>query len=283
MNYLTNTILILQNFQEGREGGSDPLDLQRCQYEVERMAKPSVEPPSFGPVTELDTADEPAYGYNSPGVDRTNSEAHTESESLSDFENEARDDSESSYDSDDEEVDGESESLSDIDDEEVDVYLHNKDEKHFKKIIWEMLNKDYLKKQAEKKAVAALEHSSAVEKSRKKRQQKQVAEAKISTPPQTEAPRQEQTKKRLSSKVNYDVLAKLFDEPVAPEKPKKSRSESHSHDDITSQMSERKLESEYTYEDGEDDYEFEGHTGGANGIDYETIDGIYEGCGYNDF
>ncbi|XP_007029946.2 PREDICTED: transcription factor IIIB 90 kDa subunit [Theobroma cacao] len=155
-------------------------------------------------------------------------------------------------------VDGsgdESDNFSDIDDLEVDGYLHNEEEKRFKKIIWEEMNREYLEEQAAKEAAAAAAKeanmanydkcpedlqaaqelaaaaAAVVAKSRKERQQKRAAEAKNSGPPQTaaEATRRMLARKRLSSKINYDALEKLFDEPVASsEKPKKQKNESHS-------------------------------------------------------
>ncbi|CAK9135417.1 unnamed protein product [Ilex paraguariensis] len=75
--------------------------------------------------------------------------------------------------------------------------------------------------------------AAAVAKSRKERQQRRAAEASNSSPPQTaaEATRQMLTKKRLMSKVNYDVLEKLFDESAAPENAKKIRTKSDSYND----------------------------------------------------
>ncbi|XP_020208114.1 transcription factor IIIB 60 kDa subunit-like [Cajanus cajan] len=52
------------------------------------------------------------------------------------------------------ETQNESESLSDIDDHEVDGYLHSEEEKHYKKILWENLNREYLEEQAAKEAAA---------------------------------------------------------------------------------------------------------------------------------
>lgn len=84
--------------------------------------------------------------------------------------------------------------------------------------------------QAAKKLEAAV--AAAVAKSKKERQQKRAAEARNSAPPQSasEAARQMLTKKRISSKINYDALEKLFDEPGSKD-PKKPRTESHSDDD----------------------------------------------------
>uniref|UniRef100_A0A2P2M7L6 Uncharacterized protein MANES_08G152300 n=1 Tax=Rhizophora mucronata TaxID=61149 RepID=A0A2P2M7L6_RHIMU len=134
----------------------------------------------------------------------------------------------------------ESDNFSDIDDAEVDGYLHNEEEKHYKKIIWEKMNQEYLEEQAAKEAAAAAAKeaweanfkdcpedlqaarelnaavAAAVEKSKKEKQQKRAAEARNATPAQSasEAARRMLTKKRLSSKINYDVLEKLFEESV---------------------------------------------------------------------
>ncbi|KDP39637.1 hypothetical protein JCGZ_02657 [Jatropha curcas] len=147
----------------------------------------------------------------------------------------------------------ESDNFSDIDDAEVDGYLHNEEEAQYKKIIWEEMNREYLEEQAAKEAVAAAAKeaweanfkncpedmqaakeleaavAAALAKSKKEKQQKRAAEAKNSGPAQSasEAALQMLTKKRLSSKINYDVLEKLFDETGSKD-PKKPRTESHS-------------------------------------------------------
>ncbi|KAK4372345.1 hypothetical protein RND71_007729 [Anisodus tanguticus] len=180
----------------------------------------------------------------------------------------------------------ESDNFSDIDDVEVDGYLHNEQEKRYKKIIWETMNREYLEEQAAKEAdaLAAKKRREAIlvncsedakeladtaaanlAKSRKEKQQKRAAELKNSGPAQSaaEATKQMLTKKvrmieekkctifipsvcrdlcvleasickhasadskeypmlwltgfffqRLSSKINYDVVDKLFDESV---------------------------------------------------------------------
>lgn len=152
----------------------------------------------------------------------------------------------------------ESESLSDIDDVEVDGYLHNEEEKHYKKIIWEEMNKEYLEEQAAKEAAAAAAKeayeanfkncsedmlaahelaaatAAAVAKSRKERKQKRAEEAKNSAPPKNaaEATRNMLVKKRLSSKINYDVLEKLFEDlPVTENKKKRVESDVHNDDE----------------------------------------------------
>ncbi|XP_057416199.1 transcription factor IIIB 60 kDa subunit-like [Lotus japonicus] len=152
--------------------------------------------------------------------------------------------------------DEESESLSDIDDLEVNGYLHSEQEKHFKKIIWEKMNREYLEEQAVKEAAAAAAKkafeanfencsedllaarefaestAASVAKSRKEMKKRRAEEAKSLGPPQSaaEATKQMLRTKRLSNKVNYDLLQSLFDEPVAPENPKKVRFEIPSDD-----------------------------------------------------
>lgn len=145
----------------------------------------------------------------------------------------------------------ESESFSDIDDAEVDGYLHNEEEKVMKKIAWEAMNWEYLQEQAAKEAaareaslannlncsedmLAARELLSAASanaaKSRKERQQKRAAEAKSAQTP-AEAAFQTLSKKRVSSKLNYEKLQELLDVPqVVSDNPKKSKTEKHSED-----------------------------------------------------
>ncbi|WOH11334.1 hypothetical protein DCAR_0831031 [Daucus carota subsp. sativus] len=82
----------------------------------------------------------------------------------------------------------------------------------YKKIIWEELNREYVEEQLAKEAAAA------------ERRQKSAAEAKNAAPPRTaaEATRQMLAKKKLDSKINYDVLDELFNDSVSPDN-KKSR------------------------------------------------------------
>nr|GMC78858.1 transcription factor IIIB 60 kDa subunit-like isoform X1 [Ipomoea batatas] len=130
-------------------------------------------------------------------------------------------------------------SLSDIDDAEMNGYIHTEEESRKKRIIWEELNKEYIQEQAAKEAAAAAlknldglsddvqaayelaaAAAAAVAKSREKRRQKRAAEAKTAGPAQTaaEATRQMLQKKRLSSKINFDVLETLFDDDNPPAK-----------------------------------------------------------------
>jgi len=82
-----------------------------------------------------------------------------------------------------------------------------------------------------------------------------AAEAKNAAPPQTaaEATKQMLTRKRLSSKINYDVLDKLFDEPEPIENPKKIRKV---EDTTTVHKGENELEAEEgKHEEEDDEYE----------------------------
>ncbi|KAK6151417.1 hypothetical protein DH2020_014052 [Rehmannia glutinosa] len=171
----------------------------------------------------------------------------------------------------------ESDSLSDIDDIEVEFYLHSEEEKKFKKIIWEEMNKEYLEEQAAKEAAAiaakkayeanlsncsgdvqaaqklSAAAAAAVAKSRKERQQKRAAEEKNSGPAQTaaEAAMRMFDKKGMSSnKIRIDVLKKLFEdsEQEDPVITKKSRTEPESDrdDDYLNNNSKEDPEIEYT-------------------------------------
>ncbi|KAL3850059.1 hypothetical protein ACJIZ3_011941 [Penstemon smallii] len=93
-----------------------------------------------------------------------------------------------------------SESLSDIDDTEV-CYLLNEEEKELKDIIWGEMNKEYIEEQAAKEAAAAVAKSKKVS----------FATFLINS---SKATKQMLEKKRLSSRIRYDLLDKLSDESV---------------------------------------------------------------------
>ncbi|KAH7282832.1 hypothetical protein KP509_35G049400 [Ceratopteris richardii] len=86
--------------------------------------------------------------------------------------------------------------LSDIDDDEVDGYLHNQEEIRLKTIIWTEMNKEWKRKRDEAKLRGPAESA-------------------------TEATRQMLENKKLSSKVNYSALEKLFEGEVKVEPSKK--------------------------------------------------------------
>ncbi|MCO5570008.1 hypothetical protein L7F22_023723 [Adiantum nelumboides] len=136
--------------------------------------------------------------------------------------------------------------LSDIDDNEVDGYLHNQEEIRLKTIIWTEMNKEYLEEQQAKQdalaasqaaqaavlAAGGTDSASAIELAaaaaaavaelRKDRKRKRD-EAKSKGPAEsaTEATRQMLQSKKLSSKVNYNALEKLFDGEATAEEAKK--------------------------------------------------------------
>ncbi|XP_073002858.1 uncharacterized protein [Typha latifolia] len=95
-------------------------------------------------------------------------------------------------------------SFSEIDDVEVDRYLYTKEEKHYRRIIWEKLNKEYLEEQTAKESSIIREikflnncskdaqlHATASTKTRKERKRKLAEEPKnlIPVPAPLEAPR----------------------------------------------------------------------------------------------
>ncbi|KAF3515298.1 hypothetical protein F2Q69_00003154 [Brassica cretica] len=151
-------------------------------------------------------------------------------------------------DEDDSEVSDESGNFSDVSDTEVDCYINNEEERRYKKVVWEEMNKEYIKEQADKEAALkaandALNASSsnlpeharklveasraAVAKSRKEKQQKRAEEEKNAPPPATatEAVRRMLDKKRLSGLINYDLLDELFDTSPTEKPAKISRTE----------------------------------------------------------
>jgi len=102
--------------------------------------------------------------------------------------------------------------LSDVDDDEIDSYIHNEHEVKLRRVVWSELNKDYLEGQAAKEQLAA---ERTVEPAAKKRKNPPAL-----PPAQTpaEAARQALSKKRGSSKINYEVLENLFKIPDVQEK-----------------------------------------------------------------
>ncbi|KAK8270269.1 hypothetical protein V6Z12_D11G183900 [Gossypium hirsutum] len=179
----------------GIDGGSDPPAFQRA--EKERMAKLSIEENNKS-ISSSTFASGSEIPENSGFLeDATNKAAIGEGDN---------DKLPGVDDSDDG-----SDNFSDIDDIEVDGYLHNEEEKHFKKIIWEEMNREYVEEQAAKEAAAAAAKEACmanydkcpedlqaaqklaadvaelVAKSRKERQQKRAAEEKDAGPAQTAA------------------------------------------------------------------------------------------------
>ncbi|PIA34089.1 hypothetical protein AQUCO_03900177v1 [Aquilegia coerulea] len=202
--------------------------------------------------------------------------------------------------------DDESENLSDIDDVEVNEYLHDEEETRLKTKLWETLNKEYMEEEAAKEKAAkereayeakfengsvefldAKELAEAVAanvaKSRKELRQKRAAEVKNAGPAHTaaEAARRMLTRKRLSSKINYDLLEELFDSS----KEKDIESDSNDFSDIR-QHKKGKLDHEsdvYNEDDcndfgQEDEFGEEENAGGMYGNEFgeeENVRGMY--------
>ncbi|KAJ0702933.1 putative transcription factor TFIIB, brf1, TBP-binding domain, cyclin, Cyclin-like superfamily [Helianthus annuus] len=107
----------------------------------------------------------------------------------------------------------ESDTFSDIDEAEVDGYLHDEEGIRMKTRIWEWQNREYMQEQAVKAA--------ATNKLQEKDKRKRKTEAKNAKPPDTagEAAAEHFTKKKFSSKFNYDAIANLLDneEPISKE------------------------------------------------------------------
>ena len=99
--------------------------------------------------------------------------------------------------------------LSDVDDDEIDSYIHAEHEVKLRRVVWSELNKEYLEGQAAKEQLAAERTAEPPTKKRRKPQAPALAE----TP--AEAARQALSKRRGSSKINYEVLENLFKVPDA--------------------------------------------------------------------
>ncbi|XP_022970642.1 transcription factor IIIB 90 kDa subunit-like [Cucurbita maxima] len=276
----------------GLDGGSNPPAFQCA--ERERMAKTMVEE---GANDSIATGKLPRGLNPCNNTDKELGGAHADaSKTVSSTEEAERKGAQRGL---DDGASDESENWSDIDDIEVDGYLHNEEEKHYKKIIWEEMNREYLEEQAAKDAAAAAAKNAyeanfqncsadlkaakdladaaaaAVAKSRKERQRKRAAEAKNASPAQTaaEATRKMLNKKRLSSKINYDVLEKLFDESGGTEPlSKKKREEQTGQTDKAQNMTKEYESTEHKESEleQEDDYDGEGTYG--SGLYYENMD-----------
>ncbi|XP_002970826.2 transcription factor IIIB 60 kDa subunit [Selaginella moellendorffii] len=133
------------------------------------------------------------------------------------------------------------EGLSDLDDEEMNAYLNNEEEVRLKTVIWTEMNKEYLQElEAKEAAIAASEAAqsaalsaissgtgsaadiaaaaaAAVASSKKARKSRKVAEKKPPAESAAEAARQMLEAKKLGSRVNFDVLDKLFDREENPQ------------------------------------------------------------------
>ncbi|XP_061989811.1 uncharacterized protein LOC133708369 isoform X2 [Rosa rugosa] len=273
----------------GLDGGSNPPAFQRA--EIERLKKASAE-----------------LNANDSGIDTIACQSLDNSDQSSKFEKENNTKSGSenkglllmepesdgaamentAVETGTEACDDESDNFSDIDDLEVDGYLLNEEGKRYKKMIWEEMNREYIEEQAAKEEAAkaamdincpegakklAQNTEAAVAKRKKERQLARAAEAKNSTPAQTaaEAVHQMLTKKRLSSKINFDVLENMFETSEAPDVSQKRKFDSHLDNDDKMPHDSEELEFD-AYKD--DDLGMEHEYGDEEGI---------EGTGFNNY
>ncbi|XP_024973892.1 transcription factor IIIB 60 kDa subunit isoform X1 [Cynara cardunculus var. scolymus] len=199
----------------------------------------------------------------------------------------------------------ETDTLSDIDDSEVNCYINSAKESHYKKILWEVLNKEYVQEQAAKEAAAAAARklytgtpeeireaqamaaaaAKLVASKKENDKRKRALEAKNAKPAQTaaEAASQLFTKKKLSSKINYDVLNNLFDDEPSPKKNRiddsdTKETESGKKLDETNDVGE---EEDLDYDDGEtegQEWNYDDEQG-MNDYRYDDYDG---GDAYDD-
>ncbi|CAN4111900.1 unnamed protein product [Withania somnifera] len=278
----------------GLDGGSEPPSFQRAERErvmAKQDAEEIAEDPNFPMSNQVENNVseylEPEKGGNTQSVENVHMSESEQRETKTDHN--ATPDTLHGMDGMDPDDHDEPENFSDIDDVEVEGYLHNEKEKHYKKIIWETMNREYLEEQAAKEAAVldakkkhefilancpeevqkfAAAAAASRAKSKKEKQQKRAAELKNFGPAQTatEATKQMLTKKRLSSKINYDVLEKLFDEP-APDNPKKARIADDSTDDNGVKSDKIDPEADESYEEafGEDVHYYED----VGGYDYD--------------
>nr|XP_057946451.1 BRF1 RNA polymerase III transcription initiation factor subunit a [Doryrhamphus excisus]XP_057946452.1 BRF1 RNA polymerase III transcription initiation factor subunit a [Doryrhamphus excisus] len=104
--------------------------------------------------------------------------------------------------------------LSGIDDSEIELYLLSDQEIQVKTALWMAENSDYLREQKEKRAKIALEKEQGIYKEKKPRA-KPKRHAPISANTADEAIGKMLEQKKISSKINYDVLKDLNVKPHA--------------------------------------------------------------------
>ncbi|XP_019734127.1 BRF1 general transcription factor IIIB subunit a [Hippocampus comes] len=104
--------------------------------------------------------------------------------------------------------------LSGIDDSEIELYLLSENEIKVKTALWMAENSDYLKEQKEKEAKIAMEKELGIYKEKKKRATpKRRADIRADTADEAIGKMLEQ--KKISTKINYDVLKDLNLKPAA--------------------------------------------------------------------
>ncbi|KAK3150194.1 hypothetical protein QOZ80_3AG0230040 [Eleusine coracana subsp. coracana] len=231
----------------GLEGGADPPAFQRAEKQRLEAEKKSdeaaaIKEAALGESTS-DTQNSDVENTFMPPLKDTSGDEILPSKSV-----EITNDSIPSKDTEGEKCKGDEdpESLSDIDDVEVDWYLHNEEEKQYKKIIWEEMNKEYLEEQAAKEALAAELAARGVGiEDGKKKKRKRNEDAKISSPAETpaEATYNMLKRKGLMSKINVEAVGGLYN--------------TKDEDDSGNKKEEMDFDGEYTQDDNGDTETFD--------------------------
>ncbi|KAM1385429.1 hypothetical protein FF1_031830 [Malus domestica] len=245
----------------GLEGGSNPPAFQRA--EVKRSEEASAE--QIATDSGVEPCQSPDNSKQLPNFEKELNKSKTESK---DERKQFTEPESTTVDADAEDCD-KPDNLSDIEDAEVDSYLLNEEGKRYKQIIWEEMNREYIEEQAEKERqnkAAGMDPdipedaknlgqatAAAMAKKRKERQLAREAEARSSTPAKNaaEATHQMLTKKRLSSKINFEAIEHIFQTDEAPDGSKKKKLESHlDTDKADDNVDELGPENEYEDEEG---------------------------------
>ncbi|XP_050144094.1 transcription factor IIIB 60 kDa subunit isoform X2 [Malus sylvestris] len=245
----------------GLEGGSNPPAFQRA--EVKRSEEASAE--QIATDSGVEPCQSPDNSKQLPNFEKELNKSKTESK---DERKQFTEPESTTVDADAEDCD-KPDNLSDIEDAEVDSYLLNEEGKRYKQMIWEEMNREYIEEQAEKERqnkAAGMDPdipedaknlgqatAAAMAKKRKERQLAREAEARSSTPAKNaaEATHQMLTKKRLSSKINFEAIEHIFQTDEAPDGSKKKKLESHlDTDKADDNVDELGPENEYEDEEG---------------------------------
>ncbi|KAM1036906.1 hypothetical protein EV1_031479 [Malus domestica] len=245
----------------GLEGGSNPPAFQRA--EVKRSEEASAE--QIATDSGVEPCQSPDNSKQLPNFEKELNKSKTESK---DERKQFTEPESTTVDADAEDCD-KPDNLSDIEDAEVDSYLLNEEGKRYKQMIWEEMNREYIEEQAEKERqnkAAGMDPdipedaknlgqatAAAMAKKRRERQLAREAEARSSTPAKNaaEATHQMLTKKRLSSKINFEAIEHIFQTDEAPDGSKKKKLESHlDTDKADDNVDELGPENEYEDEEG---------------------------------
>ncbi|XP_062117822.1 uncharacterized protein LOC133831505 [Humulus lupulus] len=169
----------------------------------------------------------------------------------------------------------ESDGLSDIDDVEVNGYLNNEEETRYKTAIWEDLYREHLEEQA-----AKLNNGDGDKGSKPKKERRQKQDSNANPQTAAEAARQMLSKKRLLSKVNLDMLEKVFDEVTPANKAPKLSNDDDSYGHSPNDKEHKSDIEDNNDEVGSDDENIEkGYDNGIN--DWNMEEDGYE-FGYED-